>query len=293
MYREVNLSEGTDGWRHSRSGGHLRWDRAFVHAFGFDWKLVARVTEEWMARKGEFIAKAYGYLNLKELEQRFAAKVQRAGGEPPTKKSRKFDKLRLTWDPLPTTTSIRLAVKGDNKPAIKWLQGRWKTNSFSYRQVVDACLASLDSMLGTVLLLPCHSCGEIFHHVYREENAEADALATVVHTEGLQAIRVTTISDDLKPFGHNLSCCFDGSLRSHYGAGGWAVFVETHPEVWLCASRASFPIKGAGSATMAEIISAMSLLQFLEIWIVRRECLQRIPQIMSQYLYELPLNRER
>eukprot|EP00973_Karenia_brevis_P014467 1971618-Karenia_brevis.AAC.1 len=85
--------------------------------------------------------------------------------------------------------------------------------------------------------------GRVFHHVYREDNMEADALATVAHVENLQAIRVTTARLELQPFGNRLQCCFDGSLCGKHGTGGWAVYVEILRDMWQCAAYASFPIK--------------------------------------------------
>eukprot|EP00973_Karenia_brevis_P002572 352289-Karenia_brevis.AAC.1 len=115
-------------------------------------------------------------------------------------------------------------------------------------------------MLNAALLLPCHETEDFFHHVYREENADADALATLAHVENLEEVRVTTTCAQLRPFGQRLVCSFDGSLRGQYGAGGWTVFAERCEDIWVCVAHASFPIAGAKSSTASEIMTALSLL---------------------------------
>eukprot|EP00973_Karenia_brevis_P086304 11968062-Karenia_brevis.AAC.1 len=126
-YRESCADLGVDAWRHSRPGGHMRWDRAFVHTFGTEWKCMARDPDAWRKAKGEFIAKAYQFLNVRELEDSYAERaVSKDLQKPPSKPQRVFNKLGLQWDPLPGPMAIRLAVLGDNQTVIKWMQGRWQ-----------------------------------------------------------------------------------------------------------------------------------------------------------------------
>eukprot|EP00973_Karenia_brevis_P047899 6648437-Karenia_brevis.AAC.1 len=50
-YRVACAHARAEKWRHSRSGNHLRWDRAFVHALGADWKQLARSPDTWKKLK--------------------------------------------------------------------------------------------------------------------------------------------------------------------------------------------------------------------------------------------------
>ena len=154
-------------------------------------------------------------------------------------------------------------------------------------------MASLDRLLSRALLLPCNEADEIFHHVYREENVAADKLADAAHLENLSPIRVTTLERNCCPFGVKLLCSFDGSLRGQYGAGGWDVYMERSHDGWACVATASFPINGATSSTATEIVAAMSLLRFLEVWIAQGLSISTIPQAMleerSHYDFSLGL----
>eukprot|EP00973_Karenia_brevis_P068088 9471857-Karenia_brevis.AAC.1 len=91
-----------------------------------------------MQTKGEFIAKSYGYLNLRELEQRFCTRKESAAQGRCAKKPRQTSRLTLRWGTMPDASSIRITIKGDNKTAIRWLQGRWEAKGQAYRRTVDS-----------------------------------------------------------------------------------------------------------------------------------------------------------
>ena len=190
IFQSVHATQHSQGWRHARPGPHLRWDRAFAVTLGVTWKHMASNAVEWQRRKGEFIAKAYRYLNLRELEDRFrpSHRESKTMKMPPVKKQRVYEELKLEWAALPDHKAIRICIKGDSKVVIRRLQGRWAVKYAEYSKVVEKCLASLDHMLGSALLLPSVDAGELFYHIYREENAEADALAAETHIEQLSSV---------------------------------------------------------------------------------------------------------
>ena len=259
----------SEGWRHEKPGGHLRWDRVFIHAAGISWKSKAADPECWKRCKGEFVAAAYKFLSVQEPESRFAiAKSPGVADIARPSKKRKIVSLTLQWESLKSDCEIRLAIKGDNIAVIRWLQGKWQAKYRQYQMAGRACLTSLDKMFAATLLLPAENGGEIFHHVYREENKEADALAGAVHSDACITPTIDVHIAELAPQGLIVSCNFDGSMRDGKGAGGWVIYAGKNASSLQRIVTGRFPISDAPSATACELMAAAHLLNYLECWLV-------------------------
>ena len=64
-----------------------------------------------------------------------------------------------------------------------------------------------------------------FHHVDREDNAEADATAAMAYRFPSKTGSVCLHEDEKRtPFGGVIYCSFDGSLQKSGAAAGWVVY---------------------------------------------------------------------
>ena len=71
-----------------------------------------------------------------------------------------------------TSLETRLQMTGGSLLVINWLTLQWKVNHEWYKEVVHRFQNELDGSL----ILPRSDGADVFHHVYREWNEEADKL---------------------------------------------------------------------------------------------------------------------
>ena len=208
----VQEAERATGWRLARPGRHLRWDRAFIHTFGVTWKRVAVAHVEWQRREGEFISKVCKFLNLRELQDRYTPMRGHICpvGQPSAKKPRCARLLQMCGAELAHKHACQISIPGDNLAVAKWLRGCRGAKYNHHGEIPHRCLLSWDAVMHAALVLPPNAQDDALHHVYRDENAEAEALATQVHTEQLSSSWMNVCKASLgRPLGHFLICFFD------------------------------------------------------------------------------------
>ena len=74
-----------------------------------------------------------------------------------------------------------IQILGDSHLIVNWMNGRWKINNQKFREMVQRT----QNMLDKTDLRPKARHMDIFQHVYRECNQEADRLTHVAREKGV------------------------------------------------------------------------------------------------------------
>jgi hypothetical protein len=245
-------------WKHSRPGPHLHWDRPYVECMGKHWKRLAASTA-WKERQASFVSKAYEMFSQKPLEHRYAPapeKIANLGG-PPAKKRRIVFREPVLWQPC---HGHRLEICGDSKTIIGWALAVYGIKFRPYSDRIAQVHRTLDALHYANGLRPRCDHEPVFKHIFRELNAEADAIAGMGSAQHW-------MSEQPGPY-TNLRLFFDGSFRNGFATSGWVLYgsncVETDdPDEWTRVAWHSFPV-GSASVTAAELEAMSGGVLFLE-----------------------------
>ena len=153
-------------WRHARSGKTYVWEDVFLHACGEKWKEAACSTD-WKKDRGSFRDRAYGFLSMQSLEQRFGANrnLPSPRGETARKKPRTVSRLPVYWEPRLSVP--RLEVMGDSTLVINWLNGVWKCNHQVYDERVRLLHSILERASNMYYLAARADDADVGRHIYR------------------------------------------------------------------------------------------------------------------------------
>ena len=168
-------------WRRATRGKPpLRWERPLIESFG----------EMWVS---EFMSMRERGVSVKSLRSRFVdsafecvqvsvpicARLRKLGTEPAPpkeKKARIVDRLHVAWEPTCRGDS-QFIVVGDNETVVNM----WNADSAvpgQYRGAADKMWDAMTHMVNKHNVFLCATHMPFFMHAYRENNVEADALAT-------------------------------------------------------------------------------------------------------------------
>ena len=75
---------------------------------------------------------------------------------------------------------MRIQIIGDSNLIVNWMNGRWKINNQKFRRMIQ----KTQNILDKVDIRPMADHLDMFQHVYREWNQEADRLTHVAREKG-------------------------------------------------------------------------------------------------------------
>jgi len=235
-----------------------------VQVFGDRWKDRA-AKPNWKTDHAQFVHKAYGKFGIRSLEDQYGKKkLVTESTAPPRKKPRIVSRCAVLWEPLDHTAAYRLEVLGDSLLIISWCLGLWKAGFQIYANKVCQMQALIEKMVICHGLSSRSKAGEMFRHVYRELNAEADAVASRAENAG------TIVTDSPPP--RLLRLMFDGSVTTSRASGGWILYgaddivVDDEAE-WRVLAWQSFIFPTKVSITAAELEACFAGVTFLHAYL--------------------------
>ena len=83
------------------------------------------------------------------------------------------------WDPA-WGNQVRIQILGASNLIVNWMNGKWKINDQKFRMMVQKTPNTLDK----IDIRPMGDHLDMFHHIYRELNQEADRLTHVAREKG-------------------------------------------------------------------------------------------------------------
>ena len=240
-------------WRHDRRGPQSRWEDVFVHFAGEDWKIRA-MGEGWQPRMEEFVVKGHSWANTDHTELKFHGERQSDPLEPVLKKPRQIGIESAPWRCVQGVTSVEL--RSDNELAIQWVTGEAAVKNRRYKPGVEAVLGWAETIMAMKGVGCRQAGGELFRHIYREHNTEADLLA---------GSHEDTVWLRAGPWPRLLRGSSDGSKRGERVGCGWIIegswnYTE-HPNAWEVLAKASWMLPGELNALEAEMLGLQSLVR--------------------------------
>jgi len=199
-------------WRHHRCGRiATQWETVLVQVIGQEWVLEASAGT-WQQHFQRFRNGAMAWVQRKVPEVKYLHQPRPTA--PPDGRARKrarvLPPLQIHWQGL---TATQVWVGGDNDLVIGWLNGTKRAKFDMYRGVARSLLRLAYSLVMSERLSPADRYSDIWNHVFREDNAAADALANKGHG---QPLSLTIYGGTY----HFLRAQFDGSKSA---AGTYAV----------------------------------------------------------------------
>ncbi len=201
-------------WRHTRPGPNTCWENVLIHCFGDWWKERAS-TKEWHTTHAQFILASYSRLGRRSLEDQYAQNPATLGDrlQPPLKRPRLVAHQAVKWDL--GGASHRVEILGDSLLVINWAMGVWYPRFLPYLRRMIKVQRMFEGMLDSGMVMPRTDASDIFRHIYRELNAEADRLA------GSSTPSEVFPYMDPMPY---LRFQFDGSSTKDRSGCGWILY---------------------------------------------------------------------
>lgn len=227
------------------------------------WKWSAELPS-WKNLLSDFIEGGYAQLNSRVMERRFRRQQAPASDglmAPSCKKIRTVDRSRIEWQ-LQPLTAVRCELVGDSKLIINWLRGLWIVNFRRYDARVRLLQQRLEKLSQACLIAPPTDEADIFRHIFRELNSEADAKANFgrIHGAGSWHSNHVTKYKFLRVF-------FDGSCKDELCGSGVVAYGTDDPgendQSWHQLAWMAYPVNGP-SITAAELEAAAGALAMLE-----------------------------
>ena len=167
--------------------------------------------------------------------------------------------MSVLWS-LPTSNAKRLEILGDSRLIIHWVNGLWRCKFKVYDQRVAILHSILTELMVTHGVAPRQDCDDWGRHIYRELNAEADALASRHSFEH----REYTSERNFSYF----RLFFDGSCSCRGSGGGWALYGSTRIEEdsleeWTRIADMSFPLGQRSTMTITEMEACLWAIAYL------------------------------
>ena len=168
--------------------------------------------------------------------------------------------------------SYRLEVLGDSLLIISWCLGLWRAGFHTYANKVCQLQALIEKMVNQQGLSTRCKTGEMFRHIYRELNSEADALAGRAENSGALLTNA--------PPPRFLRLMFDGSRTSSKAGGGWILYgapeiLRDEPNEWKVLAWQSFVFPARVSITAAELEAVFAGVTFLHSYLQGPEAANR------------------
>ena len=105
--------------------------------------------------------------------------VQNKAEEERKKNKMKEREKQRIWDPA-WCNQMRIQILGDSNLIVNWMNGKWKINNQKFRAMVQKTQNKLDK----TDIRPMGDHLDMFQHIYREWNQEADHLTHVAREKG-------------------------------------------------------------------------------------------------------------
>ena len=78
------------------------------------------------------------------------------------------------WDPA-WGNQMRIQIMGDSNLIVNWMNGKWKINNQKFKMMIQTTQNTMDK----TDIRPMGDHLDMFHHIYREWNQEADRFSHV------------------------------------------------------------------------------------------------------------------
>ena len=180
----------------------------------------------------------------------------------PLNKARDVDPLIL--DPPGNIEGIELAIRGDSKTVVDWINGKAKQKTPS-RIIDNIQLKLMDWWKKGVHL--SRRTGDWAVHVFREHNTEADLWAGY----GAKGREAEWIHDSVIDWAEVTGICgfWDGSCSDHMCGAGITILLVTQSAGWVTRFQKCGKVKGKNSLD-AELGGCAMLIESLNTWL--RKC---------------------
>ena len=253
-------------WRRvTRGKPPLRWERPFTETFGVHWiQEIARVAAQGASVRSwrpAFVQKAYECLNMSIPVY---ARIKQIGGavvvEPDWKKRRIVPLNSVPWDfsLCAQGAHMQICCVGDNETMVNW----WNNDAAvagKFRSTA-AAMRSLSQFFWHRGVAPCACHEGFFRHEYREENADADWLASRAISYRRSWCRFCSVPLPLLASFKFIYAKSDGGSKKGLGGGGYKVWIsnETNNDglQWTAMLEVSLYFGEADSLT-AEVIASI------------------------------------
>ena len=96
---------------------------------------------------------------------------------------------------------------GDSNLIVNWMNGKWKINNQKFKMMIQKTQNTMDK----TDIRPMGDHLDMFHHIYREWNQEADRLTNVAREKGATWISYTFEAGERI---EAVICFFDGGVSS-------------------------------------------------------------------------------
>ena len=93
-------------------------------------------------------------------------------------REREREKQRI-WDPA-WGNQMRIQILGDSNLIVNWMNGKWKINNQKFKMMIQKTQNTMDK----TDIRPKGDHLDMFHHIHREWNQEADRLTHVARDKG-------------------------------------------------------------------------------------------------------------
>ena len=271
-------------WKHDstfRNRG-LLWDSVLVKTLGDDWlNLCSTLDPKDPLTKSNFVLNAMQAVKLNRPSQAALWVNHQNNSSPPAQRPKKA----RTVEPLPDTPNVygtpsapAVSFFGDSQLVINLVNGNALCKGYLTKYIGAMQVNLYDTWLTNNVVSASNH--QWLHHIYRENNSIADAIADIAakhnridwQINDSSLINVTAIK-----------FMFDGSAgKSTMGfvpASGVALFVARGQYgVWMQSAHLSVPLPPASTSMFAETISAL-LAILLARWILTKSSFPTTDQI--------------
>ena len=213
----------------------------------------------WDSRLATFCAKAWNMVRRQPPEGA-ASRPAPSPASPPENPARDVCERPLIWQACGDLCRLQVLVEGDNALVVNGCSGVWRVFDPTLRGPPREIHNCIYRMRHSHALRTAEKAGELFSWIPRELNGKADELATqdlgmrlhqAVHPADMSCLR--------------LRARFDGSRGPGRTGVGWHVFWPSTEPI----ADGSWRLDPNLSAQACEFIACLSVLLFVEAWILR------------------------
>ena len=205
------LDRGVDcEWRRSSVGRpRSLWESIFAKIFGAAW--MDLLTQRASERTSQFRDAACKRVSIKILENAYRRKPKPLAAscdiaDGCAKAPRQLQPLILHWAPERSTS--RLLICGDSELVINWILGQYRSRQAQNRRLIGILHNALGELVASGVAAPAQPHGDFCHHIFRERNKLADALANGGHGKAIEQHTFQTVEMPCQ-----VLMCFDGSFN--------------------------------------------------------------------------------
>ena len=114
------------------------------------------------------------------------------------------ERRQRIWGPA-LGNQMRIQILGDSKLIVTWMNGKWKINNQKFKMMIQKTQNTMD----TTDIPPMRDHLDMFHHIYREWNQEADRLTRVAR-EKRSNMELNSYTVEAGERTEAVRCFFDG-----------------------------------------------------------------------------------